>query len=96
MVQLYGLGKAKTAFRAKYFFLVMVSSHYVALLLSPLTEFNRAKYNVMAGASVVMSAADGLLSEPIRFVDLLQPEYLNLKYSVLLQFESCLVMDTYY
>lgn len=42
-----------------------------------------------------MSAADGLLSEPIRFVDLLQPEYFDLKCSVLLQFELCLVMDIY-
>lgn len=45
---------------------------------------------------MVMSAADGLLSEPITLVDLLQPKYFNLKYSVLLQFDSCLVMDIYY
>lgn len=50
MVRLYGLGKAKTAFRAKCFFLVMVFSHYITFLLSPLTDVNRAKYNVVAGA----------------------------------------------
>lgn len=45
---------------------------------------------------MVMSAAAAGLSQPIRFVDLLQPEDFNLKYSVLLQFESCLVMAIYY
>lgn len=92
-MRLYGSDKAKAAFRAKYFFLVMVFSHYVAFLLSLLTDVNRANQNVVAGA--VMSAADGLLSEPIRFVHLLQAECFNLKYSVLLQFESCLVMGIY-
>lgn len=71
----------------------MVFSHYIAFLLSLLTDVNRANQNVVAG--VVMSAADGLLFEPIRFVHLLQPECFNLKYSALLQFESCLVMDIY-
>lgn len=73
------------------FFLVMVFSQCLIFVLSPLTDVNRAQYSVVAGA--VWGCQ--LLSEPIRVVDLLQPEYCNLKYSVLLQFESCLVMDIY-
>lgn len=61
-------------------------------VLSPLTDVNRAQYNVVAGAVWGWQ----LLSEPIRVVDLLQPKYFNLKYSLLLQFESCLVMDICY
>lgn len=73
MVRLHGLGKAKTAFRAKYFFSCDGVQHSVTFLLSPLTDVNRAKYSAVAGA--VTSAADGL-SEPIRVVDLLQPKCL--------------------
>lgn len=54
-----------------------------------LTDVNRAQYSVVAGA--VWGCQ--LLSEPIRVVDLLQLKYFNLKYSLLLQFQSCLVMD---
>lgn len=72
------------------FFLVMLFS--LIFVLPPLTDVNRAQYSVGAGA--VWGCQ--LLSEPIRVVDLLQLKYFNLKYSLLLQFESCLVMDIYY
>lgn len=43
-----------------------------------------------------MTPARGLLSKLVTFVNLFQPEYFTLKYSVLFQFESYFTVDVYY
>lgn len=60
-------------------------------LLSPLTDVLSPKCNLVA--STVMTADDNLLAQFIKFVDLLVPEYFNLKYSELFQFESYFIVD---
>lgn len=43
-----------------------------------------------------MTADDNLLAQFIKFVDLLVPEYFNLKYSELFQFESYFIVDFHF
>lgn len=94
LLQLYGLGKARIVLRVKYFFLAMVFNYNVSFI--SIDRCVNPKCSLVASAVQVITADDNLLAQFIRFVDLLLPEYFNLKYSVLFQFESYFIVDIYF